>query len=202
MTPRTHAEHATATKVATPCTAHHVNYGGGCLNCGWTPRTLNTRPTDAELAELLDGAHDALFAKWQDDHYSDGTTTEEDNDLLAFVGKLREASLALEAASAEPSPLAHITTIGQLFEVIDYDFDGSGLTVTDGNLLANTIANTFPALINDMPHLVTTDDEAASLHRPDCSPDCSTHHRMTNEAPYNDESYTVSGVDYTFTEGC
>jgi len=25
---------------------------------------------------------------------------------------------------------------------------------------------------------------------------------MTNEAPYNDESYTVSGVDYTFTEGC
>ena len=110
---------------------------------------------------------------------------------------------ALEAASAEPPPpLAHITTIGQLFEVIDWDFDGSGLTVTDGNLLANTIANTFPALINDMPHFVKTDDEAGSLHRPDCSPDCSTHHRMTNEAPYNDESYTVSGVDYTFTEGC
>ena len=82
---------------------------------------------------------------------------------------------ALEAASAEPPPpLAHITTIGQLFEVIDWDFDGSGLTVTDGNLLANTIANTFPALTNDMPHLVTTDDD----------------------------SYTVSGVDYTFTEGC
>ena len=45
-------------------------------------------------------------------------------------------------------------------------------------------------------------DKTGSLHRPDCSPDCSTHHRMTNEAPYNDEPYTVSGVDYTFTEGC
>ena len=137
MTPRTHAEHATATKVATPCTAHHVNYGGGCLNCGWTPRTLNTRPTDAELAELLDGAHDALFAKWQDDHYSDGTTTEEDNDLLAFVGKLREASLALEAASAEPrtygdgearyaTPEAAATDSVSVWDTFDeYDYKGA-----------------------------------------------------------------------------
>lgn len=41
-------------------------------------------------------------------------------------------------------------------------------------------------------------DKTGSLHRPGCSPDCSRHHRMTNEAPYNDEPYTVSGVDYTF----
>lgn len=31
----THAEHAKQAKVTTPCTAHHVNFGGGCLNCGW-----------------------------------------------------------------------------------------------------------------------------------------------------------------------
>ena len=30
-----HAKHAERAVVATPCTAHHVNYGGGCLNCGW-----------------------------------------------------------------------------------------------------------------------------------------------------------------------
>ena len=158
-----------------------------------TPRTPNTRPTDAELVKLLRLTHAPLT----DSRLSCKGCG------VAWPCSGAQAADALEAASAEPPPpLAHITTIGQLFEVIDYDFDGSGLTVTDGNLLANTIANTFPALINDMPHLVKTDDEAGSLHRPDCSPDCSTHHRMTNEAPYNDESYTVSGVDYTFTEGC
>ena len=52
------------------------------------------------------------------------------------------------------SPLGHITTIGQLFDIIDWDFDGAGLTVTDGEELANAIANRFPYLINDMPHFV------------------------------------------------
>jgi hypothetical protein len=52
------------------------------------------------------------------------------------------------------SPLGHITTIGQLFAIIDWDFDGAGLTVTDGAALANAIANRFPDLINDMPHFV------------------------------------------------
>ena len=52
------------------------------------------------------------------------------------------------------SPLGHITTIGQLFDIIDWDFDGAGLTVTDGAELANAIANRFPDLINDMPHFV------------------------------------------------
>ncbi len=33
----THATHAKTANVSTPCTAHHVNFGGGCLNCGWTP---------------------------------------------------------------------------------------------------------------------------------------------------------------------
>ena len=52
------------------------------------------------------------------------------------------------------SPLGHITTIGQLFEIIDWGFDGAGLTVTDGEELANAIAELFPDLINDMPHFV------------------------------------------------
>jgi hypothetical protein len=33
-----HREHAKQAGVATPCTASHVNFGGGCLNCGWMPR--------------------------------------------------------------------------------------------------------------------------------------------------------------------
>jgi hypothetical protein len=52
------------------------------------------------------------------------------------------------------SPLGDITTIGQLFEIIDWGFDGKGLIVTDGEQLANAIANRFPYLINDMPHFV------------------------------------------------
>jgi len=31
----THAEHAAKQHLGTPCTAAHVNFGGGCLNCGW-----------------------------------------------------------------------------------------------------------------------------------------------------------------------
>ena len=54
----------------------------------------------------------------------------------------------------EYKKLAEITTIGELFEVIDWDFDGDGLTVTDGEALANAIADRFPELVNDMPHSV------------------------------------------------
>jgi hypothetical protein len=36
--PDTHAEHYAKAGVSTPCTAHHVNFGGGCLNCGWLPK--------------------------------------------------------------------------------------------------------------------------------------------------------------------
>ena len=140
------------------------------------PKDANmTRPTDAEIVKVLREMTDRFHANMVIDdgeYYSASElTVEEETDMVNEAYAIADA---LEAASVEPSPLAHITTIGQLFEVIDYDFDGSGLTVTDGNLLANTIANTFPALTNDMPHLVTTDND----------------------------SYTVSGVDYTFTEVC
>ena len=33
----THAEHAAKAGSAVPCAAWHVNFGGGCLNCGWEP---------------------------------------------------------------------------------------------------------------------------------------------------------------------
>lgn len=32
-----HRQHAAKVRPATECTAHHINFGGGCLNCGWTP---------------------------------------------------------------------------------------------------------------------------------------------------------------------
>ena len=36
-----HAEWSKQVNPSTPCTAHHVNFGGGCLNCGWLPiRTM------------------------------------------------------------------------------------------------------------------------------------------------------------------
>lgn len=51
-------------------------------------------------------------------------------------------------------PLSHVTTIYELFEILEYDLDSDGLIITDGNLLANAIAVTFPTLKNDMPQFV------------------------------------------------
>jgi len=117
-----------------------------------TPTNVgSTRPTDAELVKLLRNIYRNALG-----------SPEKLCELVMVLGPTADA---LEAASVEPPPLAHITTVGQLFEVIDWDFDGNGLTVTlrgrdtrDLRLLANTIANTFPTLQNDMPHLVTTND--------------------------------------------
>jgi len=44
----THTRHAKRAGVATPCTAAHVNFGGGCLNCGWSPRM--------EVTKMLSGS--------------------------------------------------------------------------------------------------------------------------------------------------
>lgn len=33
-----HTDHAKRAGIATPCAAWHVNFRGGCLNCGWNPR--------------------------------------------------------------------------------------------------------------------------------------------------------------------
>lgn len=47
--------------------------------------------------------------------------------------------------------LNEVTKVSELFEILDWEFDGSGLVVTDGDLLRATIAETFPELINDNP---------------------------------------------------
>lgn len=52
--------------------------------------------------------------------------------------------------------LAEITKVSQLLEVIDWDLDGHGLTITDGEELAEAIARTFPELEDDTH---TPDDE-------------------------------------------
>lgn len=43
-----HTEHAKRQRLAVPCTAHHANYGGGCLNCGWTPDSATALQGDLQ----------------------------------------------------------------------------------------------------------------------------------------------------------
>ena len=54
--------------------------------------------------------------------------------------------------------LAEVTKVSQLFEILDWDFDGNGLVVTDGRELAYAIRDTFPELENDM-ELAEDEDE-------------------------------------------
>jgi hypothetical protein len=35
--PGTHAAHSKAMKLAQPCAAWHLTFGGKCLNCGYVP---------------------------------------------------------------------------------------------------------------------------------------------------------------------
>lgn len=51
-------------------------------------------------------------------------------------------------------PLSHITTIYELFQILEWDLDCDGVVITDSDLLANAIAVTFPTLKNDMPQFV------------------------------------------------
>ena len=37
----THAQYARRQTLAVSCAAWHVNYGGGCLNCGWEPGLID-----------------------------------------------------------------------------------------------------------------------------------------------------------------
>lgn len=52
--------------------------------------------------------------------------------------------------------LKDITKVSELLEVIDWDFDGHGLTITDGEEVAEAIARRFPELEDDT---YTPDDE-------------------------------------------
>ena len=171
-----------------------------------TPRTPNTRPTDAEITQPRH------LAKLLRHIYRNALGPSEN--LRELVMVLGPTADALEAASAEPrtygdgearyaTPEAAATdsvSVRETFDEYDYVRYASYKGATRRDVIRAVLRSV--GMETQEPHLVTTDDEAASLHRPDCSPDCSTHHRMTSEAPYNDESYTVSGVDYTFTEGC
>ena len=71
-----------------------------------TTTTTTTRPTDAELVKLLRLTHTPLTGQSLSCKGCGETWP------CANV----QAADALEAASAEPPPLADITTIGQLFE--------------------------------------------------------------------------------------
>ena len=46
--------------------------------------------------------------------------------------------------------LKDITKVSELLEILEWDLDGSGLAVTDYNLLAHTVAVTFPELDDDV----------------------------------------------------
>ena len=37
---KAHLAQAKAAHVSTDCTVHHVNFGGGCLNCGFDPKKV------------------------------------------------------------------------------------------------------------------------------------------------------------------
>lgn len=39
----THHQWSKKAKPATPCTCHHLTYGGRCLNCGYDPNSLTGR---------------------------------------------------------------------------------------------------------------------------------------------------------------
>jgi len=67
-----------------------------------TTTTTTTRPTDAELVKLLRNIYRNALG-----------SPEKLCELVMVLGPTADA---LEAASAEPPPLADITTIGQLFE--------------------------------------------------------------------------------------
>ena len=171
-----------------------------------TPRTPNTRrPTDAAIAKVLREMTDRFQP-----HFPHALHYEEETDMANEAYAIADA---LEAASAEPrtygdgearyaTPEAAATdsvSVRETFDEYDYVRYASYKGATRRDVIRAVLRSV--GMETQEPHLVTTDDEAASLHRPDCSPDCSTHHRMTNEAPYDDDSYTVSGVDYFFTEG-
>jgi len=52
----THSEASKQAKVSTPCTAAHITFGGRCLNCGYEPQELTSKPKPRNLAlEIASG---------------------------------------------------------------------------------------------------------------------------------------------------
>ena len=46
--------------------------------------------------------------------------------------------------------LSEITKVSQLLEILDWDLDGDGLVITDGELLREALVRTFPELEDDV----------------------------------------------------
>lgn len=40
---QTHRAHAKCQNLSTPCSAHHITFGGHCLNCDWKPAPVKLR---------------------------------------------------------------------------------------------------------------------------------------------------------------
>ena len=59
-----HTEHAQRMGIATRCTAAHVNFGGGCLNCGWEPPRGGSRAMRTAKPCKTCGLPRASFLKW------------------------------------------------------------------------------------------------------------------------------------------
>jgi hypothetical protein len=62
---RTHREHMRMVNPAVPCSAHHVTYGGACLNCGWTPEPPEpVTVCDKCKVVIADGYETLLGHRW------------------------------------------------------------------------------------------------------------------------------------------
>lgn len=84
-----HAEFAKKQGIATPCTAHHVNFGGDCLNCGYVP-PLN-RPKGEAMSTHTPGPWE-LIAR------SDNSVNIEKSDgtIRSVIAEIRDGSLCEE----------------------------------------------------------------------------------------------------------
>ena len=84
-----HVEHEKKTKVSTPCTSHHMTFGGKCLNCGWVgKKTKKVNETIVDDEDVhLQSAHDAIRAQINN-HDRQGKDTKSLKERLAKVAEL------------------------------------------------------------------------------------------------------------------
>lgn len=78
MSHLTHKQHAAIIPRSVPCSAHHLTYGGGCLNCGWEPEriiiksTPETRAVDLLRELVAELGHASPGKLWAKGHYYSG----------------------------------------------------------------------------------------------------------------------------------
>lgn len=65
----THHEYAKAHKPARPCTAHDLNFGGSCFNCGFDPAmTPDRRQSSPEYRERVHRFAETLVEMYDGDY--------------------------------------------------------------------------------------------------------------------------------------